>query len=97
MDTFSAHQALTVFSWFLLAVLLVLLLLIARLYQKISGKRTFFWAFAAPIMLFGVASARYAFADRVGGDPVGDVLWAVSGLLLIGLCGYLYYAMTARS
>ena len=94
MTAITAHQALTIFSWFALAVLLTLLLLIARFYQNVSGERTYYWAFILPIVLFGLASARYAFLDRVSGDPLGDVLWLGGGLVLAGLCIYLYNLMT---
>ena len=46
------------------------------------------------IVLFGLASARYAFLDRVSGDPLGDVLWLGGGLVLAGMCIYLYNLMT---
>jgi hypothetical protein len=96
VNDITAHQVLTIIAWFLLAILLVLMLLIARLYQRVSGRQTFFWAFAVPIALFGVASARYAFNNQVGGDPLGDVLWGLGGALLFVLCVYVFTVMTAR-
>ncbi len=95
MTAITAHQTLTILSWFAVAILLVILLLIARFYESVSGEHTHFWLFGAPIVLWGMASARYAFLGRVGGDPLGDVLWLVGGLLLAGLCIYLYNLMTA--
>jgi hypothetical protein len=92
----TAHQALTIFSWFALAVLLFMLLLIGRFYENVTGERTRFWIFALPIIIFGIASARYAFIDQViGSDPLGDTLWLVGGVLLAGICIYLYNLMTA--
>jgi hypothetical protein len=93
--TITAHQALTIFAWFVLTVLLLLLLLIARFYQNVSKERTYYWAFSLPIILFGLGSARYAFVDRVGGDLIGDLLWLAGGGLLAYLCISLYNLMTA--
>ncbi len=95
MTPIVAHQAFTIISWFAVAILLTILLLIARFYENVSGERTYFWLFGAPIVLWGVASARYAFLGQVSGDPLGDGLWLVGGLLLAGLCIYLYNLMTA--
>jgi len=95
MTEITAHQVLTLFSWFMLAVLLTILLLIARFYQNVSGERTYFWAFGIPIVLFGMAAARYAFIDRIGGDLFGDLLWFIGGALLAGMCIYLYNLMTS--
>jgi len=95
MTTLSAHQGLTIFSWFVLSSLLLILLLIARFYQNVSGERTYYWAFGLPMIMFGAASARYAFLDRLGGDALGDGLSLAGGLLLAGICIYLYNLMTA--
>lgn len=92
----TAHQALTIFNWFLIGILLVLLLLIGRLYQRVSGRQTWYWAFAIPAGLFGVASARYAFTNQLGGDTLADALWGIGGLILIALCVFLYGRMIAR-
>jgi hypothetical protein len=95
MTAITAHQALTIFSWFALAILLIILLLIARFYQNVSGERTHFWIFGAPIVIFGIASARYAFVNQFGGDPLGDLLWLLGGVVLAAMCIYLYNLMTA--
>jgi hypothetical protein len=90
----TAAQALIVLTWFAVTILLLLLLLIARFYQNVSGERTYYWGFMLPIILFGVASARSAFIDQIGGDPLSDSLWFVGGLILIGLCIFLIRLMT---
>jgi hypothetical protein len=95
MTAITAHQALTIFAWFIIAIILTILLLIARFYQNVSGERTHFWGFGLSIIIFGMASARYAFIDQISGDPLGDILWVLGGLLLIGMCIYLYNLMTA--
>ena len=78
-----------------LCVLLTILLLIARFYQNVSGERTYYWVFSLPIVIFGAASARYAFVDGLSGDALGDLLWFAGGVLLAAMCIYLYNVMTA--
>jgi hypothetical protein len=95
MTAITTHQALTILAWFIIAIILTILLLIARFYQNVSGERTYFWGFGLSILIFGMASARYAFIDRISGDPLGDILWLLGGLLLTGMCIYLYNLMTA--
>jgi hypothetical protein len=95
MTQVSLVQALTIFSWFLMAILLAFLLLIARFYRNMTKERTYFWAFTLPILFFGIGSARYAANDRIGGDLLGNVAWFVGGIVLIGLCVFLYRTMTA--
>ncbi len=95
MTAITTHQALTILSWFILAFLLTFMLLIARFYQNVTGERTHYWIFGVPIVLFGLASARYAFIDRVSGDVLGDLLLFSGGVVLAGMCIYLYNLMTA--
>lgn len=95
MNPITVHQALTLIAWFALASLLLILLLIARFYQNVSGERTHFWVFGIAVVLFGIAAARYAFVDRTGGDPLGDLLSLAAGVVLAGMCIYLYNLMTA--
>ena len=93
--TITTHQALTIVLWFALAVILLFLTLIARFYQNVSGEKTHYWLFGVVVAIFGAASARYAFIDRVSGDLFGDLLWSAGGILLAGMCIYLYNLMTA--
>jgi hypothetical protein len=92
----SINQFLTLFLWFPLAALLSFLLLIARFYQKFSGERTYFRLFLVPVVLFGGAAVRYASIDQVIGDPLGDILQAVAGVVLIALCLKLYQLMIVQ-
>ncbi|MHB8624917.1 MAG: hypothetical protein ACYDBJ_03630 [Aggregatilineales bacterium] len=92
--TITLDQALTIYIWFLLAIVLGILLLIARFYQRIAHEQTYYPAFVVPIVLFGLASARDASINQIGGDPLADGLWFVGGVALIGLCMYLYHLMT---
>ena len=96
LNAITTHQILTIFSWFVLTVLIAFLLLIARFYQNVSGERTHFWGFIVPIIFFGLASARYAFIDQISGDLFGDMLLFIGGVTLGGLCLWLYRLMTQR-
>lgn len=82
------------FSWFVLAGLLIFLLLIARFYQRTSGESTYFRLFSLPIMLFGSATVRYASINQIAGDGVGDMLYIVAGTILVIQCLFLYRIMT---
>ncbi len=95
MTSITITQALTIYIWFMLAIVLLFLVLIARFYHNVSKERTYYPIFVAPIILFGMASARDAFIDRIGGDPLGDSLWFTGAVVLVGLCIYLYNLMTS--
>jgi hypothetical protein len=82
------------YSWFALAGLLLFLLLIARFYQRFSGEQTYFRLFSAPIILFGMATVRYASINQVAGDGLGDLLSLGAGVILVIQCVFLYHLMT---
>jgi len=79
----------------MIAVVLLFLLLIARMYWVVSSERTYYWAFLIPVALFGVASVRQAFIGE-SGDLLADGFWALGGILLIILCISLYRRMNLR-
>ncbi|MAS32822.1 MAG: hypothetical protein CL610_02370 [Anaerolineaceae bacterium] len=95
MTAITPSQILLLYVWFPLAVVIAILLLIARYYQNFSGDPTHYRLYLVPLVLFGAGSVRYASIDRVAGDPLGDVLTAAAGLLLIILSLRLYHLMTA--
>ncbi len=94
MNTLSPNQILLIYAWFPLSVMIFLLLLIARFYQNLTGENTRYYLFAVPIVIFGVAAAHYANIDRVMGDPAGDLLLFLGGLVLGYLSIRLYRQMT---
>lgn len=94
MGAVSVSQFLTLYAWFPLAILLFFLLLIARFYQRFANEQTYFGLFLLPIVLFGVAAVRYSSIDQIGGDTLADLFSAASGVILIGLCLWLYWLMT---
>lgn len=83
------------YTWFPLTALLFFLLLIARFYEKFSGQKTFFRWFFLPVVLFGVAAARYASIDQIAGDTIADLVSAMGGVVLTLLCVNLYRLMTS--
>jgi hypothetical protein len=92
--TITLNQVLTIYIWFVLTILLVVLMLIARFYQRMAHEQTYFAAFVGPIVLFALASARNASINQFSGDPLADGLWFIGGIILIGLCIHLYHLMT---
>lgn len=94
MGAITAHQALTLLAWFLIAAILGLMLMMARHYQKHMGRSMLYRAFVVPVILFGAASVRGAFINQVGGDLISDLLWTLGGLTLLGLGALLYIKMS---
>ncbi len=95
VTTFS--QILSLYTWFPLAIILAIYLLIARFYHRFSGKRTYFWLYSLPILSYGVSFVRYASIPAVNGDLLGDLAGVVGGLALISLSSYLTYQMMRSS
>lgn len=83
--------------WFPTAALFVFLLLIARFYEKFSGRRTFYRLFLAPILLFGAVSVRYASAGTLAGDGLADLAFGTGGIILMALCWNLYRLMIVNN
>lgn len=95
MAAASISQFLTLFAWFPLSLVLLLLLLIARYYQRISGEPTYFRWYLLPIIGFGGAMLRYASLNVLMGDVLADGLFIASGLTLVALATLLYRRMLA--
>lgn len=94
MTTITLGQLLMLYIWFALAGIILILMLIARFYQRTFDEATHFRLFLLPILGFGAAAIRYASIDRIAGDLVGDVIAALAGLMLIALSLRLYRQMT---
>jgi hypothetical protein len=88
------NQILLLYVWFPLAVVIAILLLIARFYQRFSGDQTYYPLYLIPLVLFGAGAVRYASIDQIAGDGLGDLLMAAAGAMLIGLSALLYHQMT---
>jgi hypothetical protein len=89
----AVNQLLALYAWFPLAASLLILLLIARFYEKFSGRKMYFRAFFLPVVLFGAAEVRYAYVGRIVGDMLGDLALTGAGLSLLILCGIIYVRM----
>ena len=96
MDSVSFHQFLVLYTWFPLIAVLLLLLLIARFYQKFSGERTYFPAYIIPIMGYGIVAVRYAGHEQITGDLPADIISLISGIILLVLCIHLYNLMMSH-
>jgi hypothetical protein len=88
------NQILLLYSWFPLAAILAIVLLIARFYQRFSGERTYYLLYLIPLVFFGLGMVRYASLDRINGDTLADLMLGVAGVFLIGLSFWLYILMT---
>jgi hypothetical protein len=88
------NSALTLYSWGVVAVLLIFQFLIARFYEKKSGQRSYYAIFLIPALLFLIAAARYAFwVDDLAGDMWGDSLLLAGGGVLASLNALLFRLM----
>lgn len=98
MTSLSINQFLYLYSWFPLAALIFIVLLIARFYEKFSGERTYFSFYLIPLVLFGASAVRYASINRVAGDMVGDLFAGAAGVVLLYLSLLLFrLMMTGRN
>lgn len=97
MNSLSLSQFFVLYLWFPLAVLIGILVLIARFYERFSGRRTYYPLLVAAAVLFGVAVVRYAAAEQITGDLLADVLLAAAGLLLGAACLRLYWLMIVQN
>lgn len=96
MNAVTPNQILTLYTWFPLAALLMFMLLIARFYEKFSGERTYYRLFTLPLVLYGLATVRYASINQVMGDPIADLLLGAGGAALLALSLLLGWAMLGR-
>jgi hypothetical protein len=94
MESTSLSQVLILYNWCLIAVVIGVVLLIARFYEKTSGERARYWLFLVPLALFLAGTLRYADKGQIGGDALGGGLWFLGGALQILLCVSLYRQMT---
>ena len=95
MITITPNQILLLYTWFPLAGVIALMLLVARFYHNFSGDRTYYHLYLVPLVLFGLGMVRYASVDQIAGDVAGDLLMGVAGAVLMSLSVLLYRRMTA--
>jgi hypothetical protein len=85
MTALALGQLLSLYTWFVLTALILIVMLIARFYQQFSGVNTLYRWFILPIACFAAAVLRYNSVDRIVGDSLGDALAGVGGAVLIWL------------
>jgi hypothetical protein len=95
MESVSAHQFLTIYTWFGLTALVFLMALIARFYERLSGERTYYRFFGVPILAFAGATVRLVGTDQVVGDVWADAFLLIGGMALAALCLHMYRLMTS--
>lgn len=93
----SLSQALTLYTWFPLTALLFILLLVARFYERFSGRRTYYRWYVVPMFSFGVSAVRYTSHQLIIGDPIGDLALTVAGAFLVVLLGRLSWLMLLKN
>ena len=96
MELSGVNQFLLLTSWFMFAGLIFLLGLIARFYQNLANKKTYYQWYWVPIITMAMSTARYASIGQWGYDWLGDGLGALSGILVVSFCYFLYRQMTNR-
>lgn len=88
---------LTVYIWGTVSLLLLFLYAIARFYQKKSGRRSYYPAFAVAAFFLGVAAVRYIWiVPAIIGDMWGDLFRFLGSLILSGFGIYLLKLMMGR-
>jgi len=95
MQTFGSM--LVLYSWIVVATLLLFLFLIGRFYEMQFRQRSYYQLFVVPLVLFLAGAIWYAFdtQDFVG-VPGADLLFLFGGVVLIGLGYTLHRIMMAR-
>jgi hypothetical protein len=96
VTVFTLSLLLMLYTWFALAALTLVLMLIARFFGRSFGVETHYRLFLVPLAGFGVAAVRYTSIDQIAGDMLADVVLAAAGLMLIVMSVRLYRQMTAH-
>lgn len=86
------NTVLTLATWGLVGVLIVVVYRIARFYQITSGRRTYYRLFLLSLVLLLVAAVLNVMADPLL-NLWRDALLLVGGVSLIGLGYYLLHLM----
>ncbi len=94
MDSFTLHQVLVALTWLLLMLLMSLLWLLARFFERLSARRTYYRWLLVPMALFTAAAFQGVVAP--GESPITYSTAFVGGLWLSAFCLSLYRKMTVR-
>jgi hypothetical protein len=92
------------FGWASILVLQIMLLYIARFFQRSSGKKTGYPLYWIPIVLTFIGAGRYLLklytlspGPDFTGDPIANLCLFSAGIFLIVLSGRLYEQMMGGS
>lgn len=90
------ESVLALYTWAMMLVLLVAMLMIARFFEIKSGERTHYQLFVAPVVFFLVAGIRYAFFSNVNwvGDIANNILFLCGGVVALIVGNRLLKSMT---
>ncbi len=82
---------LIVVAWGIICVLIAVLYRIARFYQILSGRRSYYQFFGVPLVLLALGALASAVLKDM--PAWGDLLMLLGGAILIGLGYYLQHLM----
>jgi hypothetical protein len=93
VDSLALHQLLIALTWLLLTLLMLVLWLLARFFERLSAKRTHYRWLLVPSGLFTVAAV---IAIIMPESALGYATAFLGGLWLGAFCLSLYRKMTLR-
>lgn len=100
MHNVTLRIVLSIIIWGSIVALQVILLTIARFFERTSQQQTWYKLYLIPILLTGLGAGRYLSRMFIpsqhpdfAGDPATDVLFLATGLLLIVLGNLLHEKM----
>jgi len=77
------QTVLAVYAWIVIGTLLVFLGRVAYFYEKTSGQRVGYYILVLPALLLAAGAIWYLVSNREFiGQPIGDMLLCVGGVLL---------------
>jgi hypothetical protein len=85
---------LALYTWGGVSALLFFLFVIARFFERKSGRKSYYPLFLLPIVLFLGSVVRYVSVGGFVGDAWGDLGRVIGGLLVCGLGYSLLHLMT---
>ncbi len=83
MTLSALHQFFTLYTWFGMALLILLIALVARFYERFSQISTHYRWYAIPVALMGAFAVRDASMPLLQGDVISEALLAIGGVLFL--------------
>lgn len=96
MALYALHQFLLLYFWLGVAALLLFWGLLARYYQRFSGRCTFYRLLLAPVLLGSFVSVRYASNPFGARTPLEEAAGIVAAIVLIALTTRATFYMLRR-